>query len=663
MRNVFIEQTLAKLQDLIAQDRFENLETDTLEIKPVPSAGAEWREIHKSACAFLNTRSGILILGIKEEGQGAAKRYVFTGWQPYAEPNIKELPNLFTERNGTPLDLRDCFPPPTLKAFMGGTVMVQLVDELSADRKYVFYRGEAYRRHLTGDHRITEVEISRQEEYREEALQARELIPVQGLTVSDLDLDKLNSFIFQLNQPTQIETMKSDLEQALSFLERRCFLKEGKVTTLGALVCGKHPADVLGFRAQVHGYVDMPQEIARDKQDFTDNVLELMKSSLGYLLRNIQVGISAEQGGVSRPQYPEELLREMVNNALAHRDYSINRQVIVAVKPGAHVSIQNPGSFRRHLLLERPDDPIPLRRILPEAKPRNPKLADALRVFRKWEGRGIGMATLVNFCLVNQIDLPYYRLGTEEVTLYLRNGRLLDERMERLFKGHDRYIEEKMQGNALSEPQKLVLSYLIKSEWENERVGYTVLLTSDNNHFNELLALERADLISKHSASTSTHPIYVADRILMRKDYLPELRKMFGVSFDNMDRLAKDVLGVVYRFNHFSKAQAVSAKETSFDLWAGQGGIENIKQFDALYRQVRRKLKPQTVSAKETSFELWAARGGADDIKQFDAFYRKVRRMFNVLEKAGFIRRMESRRRSYVLQPKVGSDMFLSGDS
>jgi predicted HTH transcriptional regulator len=102
----------------------------------------------------------------------------------------------------------------------------------------------------------------------------------------------------------------------------RCFLKDGAVTVLGALVCGNHPGDRLGFRAHVHGYVDAPSQIAQDKQDFVDNVLPLMESSLGYLMRNIQVGITAEEGGRAVPQYPEELLRETVNNALAHRDYT-----------------------------------------------------------------------------------------------------------------------------------------------------------------------------------------------------------------------------------------------------------------------------------------------------------------------------------------------------
>jgi hypothetical protein len=361
--------------------------------------------------------------------------------------------------------------------------------------------------------------------------------------------------------------------------------------------------------------VDVAQEVARDKQDFVDGVLQLMEASLGYLLRSTQVGISAREGGVSVPEYPEELLRETVNNALAHRDYGINRQVIIAVKPGAYVSIQNPGTFRPHLLIEQADDAIPLRRVLPEAKPRNPKLADVLRVFRKWEGRGIGMATLVNLCLANRIDLPYYVLATEEVKLHLCSGRLLDDRMVRLFDGFDRYLGEKLRGSALSEPQQLVLAYLIKSEWANELVRYTVLLTPDNNHFVELLALERAGLIFKHPASSATHPVYVADRTLVRRDYLAELRERFGERFDAVAPLLKEVLGLVYRFDRYSKAGAVSAKETSF--------------------------------------ELWAARGGGQDIRAFDAFYRQVRRAFNALEAAGFVTKTAATR-GYSLGQRSG---------
>jgi len=458
---------------------------------------------------------------------------------------------------------------------------------LSADRKFCFLDGVAYKRVLTGDHKLTDVEIVAQEEYKDEALQARELQVMQGVTPEDLDLDKLNEYIQQLNRVVKIETIKPDLESARPFLVRKCFIKDSKVTTLGMLVCGKHPNDHLGFKCQVHGYVDAPQSIAQDKQDFADNILPLMENSLAYILRNIQVGVSVTQGGSYRPQYPEELLRETVNNALAHRDYSINKHVIISIKPGVHIAIKNPGAFRKHLLIEFPDHAIPLRRIIPEAKPRNPKLADVLRVYRKWEGRGIGMATLVNICLANVMDLPFYRFYTEEVCLYLRAGKLLDERMERLFQGFDKYLQDRLNGADLTLEQKLILSYLLKSEWANDRDDFSILLTQDNNHCNELLALEKAGLVQRHPSSPHLYPVYYVDRTLAAVNYVSELRSRFHAAFDDLEPTKKEILSVVYRFNNYSKARLVSAKQAAYVLWYEGRQNGTIEEFDVFYRRIR----------------------------------------------------------------------------
>ena len=64
-----------------------------------------------------------------------------TGWQAHAEPNLKEMPKLFTDRKGAVQDLSDCFPPMELLEILGGRVAVLYVDELASDRKYVFFKG------------------------------------------------------------------------------------------------------------------------------------------------------------------------------------------------------------------------------------------------------------------------------------------------------------------------------------------------------------------------------------------------------------------------------------------------------------------------------------------------------------------------------------------
>jgi predicted HTH transcriptional regulator len=106
-----IDRYLQKLAELINQGRYEQMETEALEIKPIPADGGSWRERHKSVNAFLNTRGGIMVFGVKEEGQGQSRKYVFTGYREEAENKIKEITKQFTDRKGNPTNVSDCFPP------------------------------------------------------------------------------------------------------------------------------------------------------------------------------------------------------------------------------------------------------------------------------------------------------------------------------------------------------------------------------------------------------------------------------------------------------------------------------------------------------------------------------------------------------------------------
>ena len=616
-----LSSLLTQLASLIGQETFRELESDTIELKTCPSTTQDWSERYKSVNAFLNSRGGILILGIKESGQGSQRKYVFTGYNPDAESKLAELRNAFTDADRRQLDLTEHIPPPEIHPFLNGRLAIQRVDELPAQRRFAFFKGTAYKRILTGDVAVKQQELDRHAEFVEEIAQARELAVLGTEGTESIDLDRLNEYIIQLNRLQKIESLKPSLADALPFLERKRFMVEGKITMLGALVCGAYPGDLLGFRAHVHGYVSPPEQnsniIVQDKQDMIGNVLPLLEQANAYALRNIQVGIATAQGGIASAQYPEAVLRETINNALAHRDYAINKQVVIAIKPGRHIEISNPGRFRDQLLLHltaSASHPAPLLRVVPETKPRNPRLADVLRVYRKWEGRGIGMSTLVSLSLENKLNLPYFRFKSDEVTLVLQAGQLLDSRMKELFDSRDAYISRKLGSfEDFSDEKKAVLAYLIKSEWANAEGKYCVLLTPDNNHAQAIKALEKAGLISRDPRGTDLYPVYVADKLLLSNDFGDELRTLFGNAFDEVPLSSRRVLAVIYCYSHFSSKKSVSAKQASFTLWSQESE-------------------------------------GQGDIHAFDRFYRSVRRVFNQLEATGFIRRDDAERGSgYVL--------------
>ncbi|QHE83726.1 RNA-binding domain-containing protein [Hydrogenophaga sp. BPS33] len=605
-----LDVLLSNLERLIGQGRFEELESDTIEIKPCPANSQDWSERYRSVNAFLNTRGGLLVLGVKESGQGVDRKYVFTGYQPDAEPKLKELHQIFVDGEKRVLDCTEYLPPPEIRPFLTGRVAVVRVDELPAQKKFAFFKGSAYKRVLTGDHVIKQAELDRYSEFLEEISQAKELAPLGQEDVSNVDLDRLNEYILQLNRLHRVESLKPTLEDALPFLTRKRFIIEGRLTVLGALVCGQYPEDLLGFRAHVHGYVNAPTQasvVVQDKQDIIGNILPLLEQANAYVLRNIHAGVGVEHGGKISAQYPESVLRETLNNALAHRDYAINKQVVISITPGRQLEISNPGKFRDQLLIRHTSDAAraltAILRVVPETKPRNPRLADVLRVFRKWEGRGIGMATLVSLSLDNKLNLPYFKLKTDEVTLVLQAGSLVDDQIQELFESRDAYIAEKLGSfDELTPEKQAVLAYLIKSEWANSEGKYCILLTPDNNHAQAIKSLEAAGLIDRDDRSPDLYPIYTVDRTLLSNDFSAELRERFGNAFDEIPLTSRQVMAVVYRYNHFNSKRAVSAKQASFSLWASE-------------------------------------KGNPADIKAFDLFYRSIRRVFNQLEGQGFIER------------------------
>jgi len=590
-----IDKILSTLEQYVKDKTYHPVETDQLELKDL-SGGDDWQELYKTICAFLNTKGGIIIVGVKEDTKN--KCYKFTGFSSTqsTEEKIKNFPNLFTNKIGTPLKLSDYINPNLIeiKPFLDGNVCLVFVEKLPEDKKYVFYNGNAYERQLTGDHKLSKEKIEKQEDLVEELRNAVELELAPSATIDDLDVDKLNDFIIRLNSDKKVETLKSDISASLSFLNRKKFIRDNSPTLLGMLVCGRNIFDFVGGKCEVDAYFETGNKLANDQKIYKDNIIPLMESAWAFIFSKINVGVSVQHGGTATyDDYPEDVVRETINNALAHRDYTSDRFSILRIKNNEFIEIRNPGKFRQEQIVYHDDSTIRLRRIIPVPKPRNVNLADILKVYKRWEGRGIGMATLVNYALGNYIDVPYYLLYPgSEIGLFIPKGKVLDEESINWLKSFNKYILDKTNGIELTERQQVVLAYLYKSEKLNSVEKYTVNLTADNNHFDVITNLISWGLIEKLPQSTPELQLFRVDPILRKEDFTMELRAIFGFNYDTLSLILKNILQAIYLHNEFSSVSEVSANLIGNFLYLKSQKTPQIdlKEFNNFKRKVRNEI-------------------------------------------------------------------------
>ena len=605
-----IDILLSQVEEHIARGTYAPMETDKIELKDL-SGGDNWKELNKTVCAFLNTRGGIAIIGIKEDTK--QRQFKFTGYNPNNEHKIKELCRLFTDEGGKGLDLTDYIRPDLIEVrpFLSGQICLVFIEKLPDDLKYVFFNNEAWERRVTGDHRVSDDKITRQKQLKEDLRYATELDYVQGATLEDLDINQLNDYIIRLNTDKRVEALKSDIQAAIPFLARKKMVREGKPTLLGMLVCGKYIFDFVGGKCELDAYFETGQMLANDQKTYKDNIIPLMESGWVFTFGKIGTGISVERGGMAVYEYPEEVIRETVNNALAHRDYTSNRFSLLRIRNNEYIEIRNPGRFRQEQMAVG-ENPIKIRRIIPIPKAQNPNLADVLKAYKRWEGRGIGMASLTNFALGNQIDVPYYRIyPDQEIGLFIPKGKVLDDRCASWLNSFKKYILRKTGGKELTEEQKTVLSYFYKSEKLNDLERFTVNLTPDNNHFEAIRDLERWGLVHKLPLSTLELQIYGVDPILKKTDFSPELRQFFGGAYDALDAHTKDVLESVFHHNEYGPFTDVSANFIGNQLYFKHKSSLNV------------------------------------DLNDFENYKRKVRSAINKLEKGGFIKRKQAGKADY----------------
>jgi ATP-dependent DNA helicase RecG len=184
--------------------------------------------------------------------------------------------------------------------------------------------------------------------------------PVSGSTFADMDARRLADYFRRvLQQPFPRDDEEVDWNSILVNLELMTKVDDRIVPTIdGILLFGTNPKKFLpqsGIRSLVY-QTNQPDYAAKADEDVRGPLLPLgaqngsivenglVEQALDFVKRHTNVSSEIVNGRrIDRPDYPDHVLREVVVNALVHRDYSITGTDITLSIFSDRMEVKSPG--------------------------------------------------------------------------------------------------------------------------------------------------------------------------------------------------------------------------------------------------------------------------------------------------------------------------------
>ena len=346
-------------------------ESEILEFKLSLS---EVRKIIETACAFANTRGGAIIIGVSDDGEikgvGVGRKTI--------EDLVLRIANSTEPR---------IFPE--VEVVEVGKKKLILIRVSERRDKPVFAFGIAYKRvgknNLKMD-RDAILELLRK--YAEINFEDREICDIE-----EVDEETLNIFVERATEKRKIRNI-----EVSSLLDNLGMIRDDKVTIAGLLCFGGTPQKYLPYAiVKIGKFTD--GRITYEKE-IRGNLIEQIEKSYAEVLslirkRIIKVGLRRKDVF----EYPPKAIREIIVNALAHREYTSRSPVYIRIFDDM-LEVENPGNL---LELSIEDLKKPHRSVL-----RNPKIAEFLYYLGYIEKWGTGTLMVLKTCLENGNGEPIF---------------------------------------------------------------------------------------------------------------------------------------------------------------------------------------------------------------------------------------------------------------
>ncbi|MBR1690801.1 MAG: putative DNA binding domain-containing protein [Oscillibacter sp.] len=372
----------AELKKLISQVESRKSEEQVAEVKSAHEGCPE--KLYDTISAFSNQNSGGTLLFGLDEQRGFARVGVYDAQDlqkkvmEYCEQMTPVVRPVFTvtEEDGLvfvsaeipPVDIteRPCFK--TARGRLQGSY-IRVGDADKRMTEYEVYSYEAFRKKYRDDIR-----------------------PVEGLTIDALDRNKLEQYLLQRKlDRSNLATLPTDQLYELTGITRN-----GRLTLAALLLFGIYPQAYFpqlsviatAVPATEMGVLDAEGNRFTDSKRIEGTLPDMLDGALAFVRSNMKVATRldpATGARIDEPQYPMDAVREVMLNALVHRDYSFHTEgmPIQLILYSDRLEVRNPGGLYGRLNVDE------LGRAQPDT--RNPVLVTAMESLGQTENRYSGI--------------------------------------------------------------------------------------------------------------------------------------------------------------------------------------------------------------------------------------------------------------------------------
>jgi len=385
-------------------------ESRTLEFKRM-SDNKIVRKLLEAICAFANTEGGVLALGVADEkqGKGAARLY---GMQENPEA-LDELTRKVRTQYHPPIDtIRFLRLPCTLRdGSVGAVVLVQVPQ---SDKVHSIVDDGTWTRLTAGNREMTAAEIAELSYRRGVRSAESEPVPVDWALLDTLvwaEFAKERGFGRVRSLQEQMAQLGLAEKVAGEWVPRRA----------AVLLFAEEPGGLLaaqGTRAEVRLIVYQGKaaeagakpNMKKPPRTLRGPLIRLIDDTVRVVLDELSAGVElASSGFKAHHRYPERVVKEAIVNAVIHRDYRLNRDILIRIFDD-RLEVDSPGVF--------PGVITPANIAKAGSKARNPLIAKTLRDFPLPPNFDLNEGVPMMFAEMATAHLypPQYRQQTESAT-------------------------------------------------------------------------------------------------------------------------------------------------------------------------------------------------------------------------------------------------------